>query len=228
MKKILSVVTIWIFIFVALSCNDEGGNHISPANLDFNLSGARAILYSEEGVSSGRSTAGETHLFKIDDSGNITPVLEGIQVLSAHAISWGIIVTILDEAQSDGYRTFYVKADNTFGEIQGTIGKLIGENDNGDVVFSNCAILRKATLRLEDILTTLNAPTVQAMSGNFAIVTDNSVFQILNTVTGMRYNVGGCNGPRIVAMDATHSLLDDCQNAIVIDMTTGQRIEGDI
>jgi hypothetical protein len=225
MKRILLFLTIWI---LTLSCKDEGGDDVNPMNLNFDLSGARAILYSDEGVSSGRSKAGETHVFKIDDSGNITPVLEGIQVLSAHAISWGIIVTIYDDAESDGYRTFYAKSDNTFGEIEGSIGKLIGENDDGDVVFSNCAILRKATLTLEEMETTLTSPTAQAMSGNFAIVTDNSVFQIHNTVTGRRYNVRGCNGPRIVAMDPTRSLLDDCQNAIIIDMTTGQRIEGDI
>jgi hypothetical protein len=223
--------TLTLFVILSftgiISCDDDSVMDDNPADLEpvFNLSGAKAILHSETGISSGRSKAGETYLFKIDDNGAITPIVEGIEVVSVDAVSWGIIVTINDTAT---FRTFYVKTDNTSGELEGTLGDFIGENQNGDVVFSNARILRKSDLTLEEIQTTLASPRVQAMSGNFAVLTDDSIYQIFDTVSGIRYNVMGCNGPLIVAMDDTRCLVDDCQGKIIIDLTAGERTEGDI
>ncbi|WP_155893565.1 hypothetical protein [Cystobacter fuscus] len=222
MKKTLA--SLLVLSAVVISCSDEGSG---SKDLTFNLKGAKALLYSQQGISSGRSKAAESNLFKIEANGDVTPVLEGSEVVSVNAISWGMIVTTRATG-TDDLRTFYVKPDNTSGELPADIGRFIGENDNGDVVFVTSTVLRKSTLTLEPIQTTLTRPLVDTMSGNFVIISDRSIHQILNTVDGVRYNVMSCNGPHVMALDATHAVIDDCQPKTVIDMATGERTEGDV
>src|SRR5690242_3825893 len=173
---------------VVISCSDEGSG---SKDLTFNLKGAKALLYSQQGISSGRSKAAESNLFKIEANGDVTPVLEGSEVVRVNAISWGMIVTTRATG-TDDLRTFYVKPDNTSGELPADIGRFIGGNDNGDVVFVTSTVLRKSTLTLEPIQTTLTRPLVDTLSGNFVIISDRSIHQILNTVDGVRYNVMSC------------------------------------
>jgi hypothetical protein len=105
----------------------------------------------------------------------------------------------------------------------------MGENENGDLIFRDVSVFRKSTLTIEKIQTTLSNPTVQSLSGNLAVIRDNSIYQIYNTVTNVRYNIAGCNGPRMISFSGSDiALVDDCSNKILIDMSTGERSAADI
>jgi hypothetical protein len=192
--------------------------------VSFDLTGAKAILFSQEDVVVDNTTS---NIYKIDDQGNVSSVIENAKVVFARPFSEGVYV-VVDDPSQDALRNFYVRLDNTFIELQENVGNFKGENDNGDLVFTDVSVFRKSTLKIEKMQTTLDMPTIQSLSGNLAIIRDNSTFQIYNTVNGIRYNIAGCNGPRMVAFNNDKALLDDCSNKMLFDMTTGERAAGEI
>ena len=211
----------------ALSCSKDDDPKV--INVEFDLTGAQAILLSEEGTTvDGGTSATESYLFKIASDGSIAPVVEGAKVVFARTISSGVFLTI-DDPGSENLRNFYVNMDNTYTEIDENIGTFMGENENGDLIFQDVSVFRKSTLKIEKIQTTLSDPRVQSLSGNLAVIHDNSIYQIYNTVTNVRYNIAGCNGPRMISFSGSDmALVDDCSNKILINMSTGERSEANI
>lgn len=216
-QKSLILLSI-IFFNILISCDDAE----ELKEMKFNVVGAKAILYSQEQNPSGRVATSVSNVFKIDDQGNVTSILDDVEITFIKTLSDGLFIV------TNECRKFYVRLDNTFTEISENIGDYKGENLNGDLIFSDASILRKSTLQVEKIQTTLTSPRVQSLSQNFAIISDNSIYQIFNTVSGIRYNIAGCNGPRMIALNQSVALVDDCQNQIVFNMTNGNRSDGDI
>lgn len=225
MKKVFIAVFLLICAFVFQSCDTENDPKVEiKPNINFDLAGAKAIILkksTEHG--NGRITNSENaNLFKVDASGKISSVIDSINIAFARAFSEGLFVVTSDQ------RKFYVKLDNSYTEVQDEIGDYKGENEQGDLIFSDVSVLRANPFTLDKLQTTLESPIVQSISGNLAIITDNSTFQIFNTVTNIRYNINGCNGPRMEAFDNEKALIDDCQNKALIDMNTGARTAADI
>ena len=212
-------LTIILGVLVILSCDD---NSDTTKKIEFNVLGAKAILYSEDGDPNGRVSSSSTYIFKIDEQGNLTSIADDIVIIYVKTFSEGLFVVTSDE------RKFYVRLDNSYEEITSNVGNYKGENLEGDLIFDNATILRKSTLQVETINSTLTNPRIQSVSGNFAVLTDNSIFQILNTVTGVRYNIAGCNGPRVIAINTTTALINDCDSKVIMNMANGIRTAGQI
>lgn len=226
MKINLILITLLVIILLN-SCNsDEEAGPSTPVKFD--LADAKAILfrspYSEKGTSSNGRTAssGSSNLFKIDSEGKVSSIIDSVDIELARTFSEGLYV------ETTGGRKFYVKLDNTFVEIKENVGNLVGANDNGDLVFSDVSILRSTSITVEKLQTSLDYPLVQFISGNLAVIRDENIYQIYDTVTKLRYNIGGCNGPGMVSIDNNKALIKDCQNKILIDMSTGERFDADI
>ncbi len=225
MKKIiigLLVTTVLFFV----SCDSEDNKLTNQVNINFDLSDAQAVLLQEAASPKRRTANNEnTNLFKIDSDGNISPLIDNVTVTFVRTFSQGLYVEISDE-QTFNLRRFYVRLDNSHFEIEEEIGIYKGENEDGDLIFSDLSILRANTVTVDKLQTTLDAPTVQSISGNLAVITGNSVFQVFNTVTNLRYNVQGCNGPRMEAFSGSlKAIIDDCSNQILLDMSNGNRTE---
>ena len=232
MKNFVFINCLMIVTFF-VSCDSEDAepdtplNPDTPVNINFDLSDAQAIVFQEAGAANGRTATSEsTNLFKVDSDGNVSSVIDSIEVTLARTFSQGLYVEISD-GQTLNIRRFYVLLDNSYEEIEDEIGgKYKGENENGDLIFSDVSILRANSLAVEKLQTTLDFPTVQSISGNLAIIRDNAIFQIFNTVTNIRYNVNGCNGPRIEAFNgSSKAIINDCSDEILIDMNDGSRTE---
>ena len=99
----------------------------------------------------------------------------------------------------------------------------IGENTDGDIIFSDLTIFRADTSKLEPLNTALVNPYPLFMSGNFLIITDGNIYQVFDSKTNLRYNIANCNGPRAVALSETKILIDDCSNDKVMDISDGTR-----
>lgn len=225
MKKTFTAVILFISLLIIQSCSkDEDPAADKKPNIDFNLTGAKAIIIKDpSGVIGGRiANSEETNLFKVDEKGSISPVIDSVKISFVRTFSEGLFVITSDS------RKFYVKLDNSYKEIKDNIGDYKGVNENGDLIFSDVSVLRANTLTVDKIQTTLKLPRVQSISGNLAIITDNSTFQIFNTVTNIRYNVQGCNGPRMEAFNNDKALINDCQDKALINMNSGERVKADI
>ncbi|WP_436517401.1 hypothetical protein [Ekhidna sp. To15] len=225
MDKIKNLTFIHLLIAtVLIGCSSEDPLPETPINFD--LFDARAIVFKQ--ASSDDSNI-NGNLFKVDNSGKISAVIDSATVTFARTFSKGLYVEIREDGAPD-VRRFYVYHNSSYLEIEDEInGEYKGENENGDLIFSDVSILRASSLEIDKLETTLDFPTVQSLSGNLAIITDNSVFQIFNTVSNVRYNVNGCNGPRMEAFpESTMAILDDCSNQILIDISNGNRTVADI
>ena len=228
-SKIIVSLNFIFLILTLISCESPESEPEKETNIKFDLSNAKAILIQDNSSSNGRTiNNNDGNLFKIDDQGNISSVIDSVKVTFVRAFSQGLYVELVDERESI-IRKFYVELDNSFTEIQDEIGLYKGENENGDLIFSDVSILRANSITVEKLQTTLDFPTVQSVSGNLAIITDNSIFQIFNTVTNARYNVNGCNGPRIQSFEGgSKAIIDDCSSQILIDMSNGERTESEL
>lgn len=225
MKKFKFFVLSIFVLFFALSCeNDKDQNQDDSQEAEqienaLNFSNPKAILLK----STSSTSKGETELFKlfqIDENGNIRTFLEDFTVKSVTCFSKGLLI------QLSNNNVYCLYVDNTYFKLPDDFdARFKGENENGDLIFSDLSVIRNNGLNVQKIQSSLNNPYIQSISGNFAIVGSSNVFQILNTVTGERYNVNNCNGPRMVALNKTKALIDDCQGSALIDMTSGSRTE---
>ena len=176
MKNFVFINCLLIVTFF-VSCDSEDAepdtplNPDTPVNINFDLSDAQAIVFQEAGAANGRTATSEsTNLFKVDSDGNVSSVIDSIEVTLARTFSQGLYVEISD-GQTSNIRRFYVLLDNSYEEIEDEIGgEYKGENENGDLIFSDVSILRANSLAVEKLQTTLDFPTVQSISGNLAII----------------------------------------------------------
>lgn len=187
---------------------------------EFNLDGAVAVLFNEEG-STGSSSGPKSNLFKLNAQGAIEAAIENVEIDRVETLKGGIFVVT-----STG-RKFYVGMNNDEIEITAN-GDYKGQNNNGDLIFSDGSIFNTSDGTTEQLQTTLDQPRIQSLSGNFAVVTDNSIYQIFNTIDGKRYNINGCNGPAILALSDTKAIVDDCQPQWIINMNDGTRQDSEL
>lgn len=230
MKKFNFFVLSFLVLFFAISCEsdkagDNNNNDKEKEQIEnsLNFTNPKAILLKTLSSPSKESIKGETELFKlfqIDETGSVTPFLGDITVKNVTCFSKGLLI------QLSNNNIYCLYVDNTYFKLPDNFDATFkGENENGDLIFSDLSVIRNGGFSVQKIQSSLNYPYIQPLSGNFAIVKGESVFQILNTVSGERYNVNGCNGPRMVALSKTKALIDDCQGSALIDMASGQRTE---
>lgn len=193
---------------------------ITPA---FILDSAQAYVTTREVITTAtinpkvRATV-TTNFFKITTN-ELEPASTNAEVSSFRSLSGGIYIELSDN------RKFFVKSsDNSATQIE-TSGSFISQNSDGDLFFSDASIFRTSASTLESLNTTLDSTIVQSFSGNFAVIhnSDNSIFQIFDTVNNYRYNIQGCNGPGIVALSTSKALIDDCSSNALINITDGTR-----
>ncbi len=208
--------------------NNNNENNNEKTELKVQFSNPQALLLKKSTL---RSSSGEntTTLFQLDDKGNVSPVIEGISINEATPFSGGVVISLYD----NGYNIeqYIIYLDNTYWKLpDGFSSKFIGENEDGDLIFADASIVRKGAKKLEKLQTAIDSPRVQSMSGNFVVLEGGhgSIYQILNTANNVRYNIFGCNGPRIVALNKEKALINDCQENALIDMNTGVRSKADI
>lgn len=225
MKKFKLFALSFLVLLFAISCeSDKSADDNSEELIEnsLNFSNPKAILLKNTSTSK-ESVKGEEKLFKlfqVDENGNITTLLEGITVKNVTCFSKGLLIQL----SNDNFYCLYV--DNTYFKLPDDFdARFKGENENGDLIFSDLSVIRNSSLTVQKIQSSLNNPYVQSISGNFAIVGSQTTFQILNTVSGERFNVNNCNGPRMVALNKTKALIDDCQGSALFDMASGQRTE---
>lgn len=228
MNRLLGILLLSGILIQGCKSNDNEPSPAPPFTLDFNLSGAQAVVFQKPKINGRTTDTEDANLFKVDKDGNITPIIDSATVVFAKAFSQGVYIEIDDEREQRR-RRFHVLLNNSFKEITEELGTYKGENENGDLIFSDVSILRASTVTVDKLQTTLTSPTIQSISGNLAIITDNSIYQIFNTASNVRYNINGCNGPRMEAfVGSTKALVDDCSGNILIDLSNGNRSKADI
>ena len=217
-----------MFALLFFSCKKENNNETAKV-FNPHFSNPQAILLQIKDApknaskSSVSTVAGTANLFQLDGGGNISPIVDSVNVTNVVSFSNGLILTL------DNNDRYIVYLDNTFFKLPSSFeADLKGENENGDLVFSDVSIIRRFSQEITKLQTTLTNPSVQSMSGNFAIIHGGSVFQIFNTVTNERYNVNDCNGPVMVALNKYKALINDCQGNALITMANGQRVNADV
>ena len=224
------ILAFFLVVAVFSGCENTTNGDQSFLTPSFDLTDAVAIAKSaEEGgsASSVRASSSSTQdLFRVDSSGNILTASENVSINSFALYGDKVLVgaTLLTEDENPVGTAVYflVNSDGSYEQID-TGAMPVGANDLGNLVFPNASIYDMTTGEMTELNTTLTGPGVQSMSGNFAIITDHSIFQIIDTVTSKRYNIRGCNGPRLVALNASIAFVEDCSNDVLIDMTTGTR-----
>ena len=230
MKKI--VLKFGLFIALGLtvtifnSCEKDknGKDENENTELKINFSNPQAVFLknsssfkSSKSNNLKKSELGDgATLFQLSENGDVLPVVEGAVVTSVKPFSYGLFVTVKNEC-------YIIYFDNTYIKLSTDYIEFIGENEDGDLIFSDVSMIKKGSTELKEMQTALTNPRVQSMSGNFAVIVGNGIFQIYNTVDGERYNINGCNGPRIVALNKEKALINDCQENGLIDIKTGIR-----
>ena len=186
------------------------------------ITGAAAIAFADARTAIGDIGSG---LYRITTSGEVQDALVNATATSARVLGGNLLLEVESGLFAFGAPRYYVASVlGTVAEVD-TISTPAGQNERGDIVFEDASILRAASGTLEQLNTTLNAPRVSDVSGNFAILDDDSIAQVFDTVTGARYNVARCNGPDVVALSSTVALVNDCSTNSIVDMQTGDRTD---
>lgn len=230
MKNLCFVVWSFFVLLLSTSCgndksvdDNDDNTELEQIENSLNFLNPKAILLKSTSSllkGSGNGDEGLFRLFQIDEKGVISEFLKEITVKSVLGFSKGVLIKL-----SNG-NAYCLYVDNTFFKLPVDFDATYkGENENGDLIFSDLSVIRSNGFSVQKIASSLNNPSIQSMSGNFAIVRSETVFQIMNTVSGERFNVNDCNGPRMVALSKTKALIDDCQGKALIDMATGLRTE---
>ncbi|PWJ41099.1 hypothetical protein [Sediminitomix flava] len=220
--KNLALISFLLLTAFFTSCDLlESSEDDVQLDLEFDLSGAQAIML-QNSSSNGRVSGTTTNLFKVDTEGNVSPVVDDVSVYLVRTLPKGLYIEIY---VGSNRKRFYALFDNSFTEIKEKVGNyFLGANENGDLVFSDFSIFRFDSKTIEKPQTTLSDPSVQSLSRNLAVITDYSIFQVFNTVSNVRYNIQGCNGPQVEAfMGNEKALVNDCTNEAIMDMTDGSR-----
>lgn len=216
--------------------DDKSDDEPEPVVLtpSFDLTDAVAIAKSvadePSEASVNTSSGGTPELFRIDSSGSIHSASENVSIVDFAIYGDSIFVSaqlLYEDGTSGDSAYFLVISDGSYQELE-VPGMPVGENEIGNLVFQDASVYNPATGTLTELTTTLDEPGVQSMSGNFAVIGDDSIFQAFDTATSYRYNIAGCNGPSLVALDQSTALVDDCGGDTLIDMTTGSRSSAEI
>ncbi|RAU83047.1 hypothetical protein [Pontibacter arcticus] len=212
--------------FLLIACEKED----AASKMKIKFSDPQAIIYKEAGANSTASNSTTTNasqaddaskLFQIDKQGNVTAVIEGVDVSLVYPFSDGLIIYL-----SSG-EIYSVYLDNSYLQLPSNVGDFSGENDNGDLFFSNGYFLRKSSHAIEKVQTTLTMPYIQYVTGNFAILSGDNITQAFNTVSNERFNIGNCSS-QLVALSRERALVKGCEGTSVMDMKTGSKSEADI
>jgi len=210
-----------ILAFLAAITVFSGCDKDKDPKFKVNFSNSQALLLKNKKQKSNSSN--ETTLFQIDEKGNVVPVIDGVTVNYVKTFSYGAYIEV------NNGKKYIIYLDNTYIKLPDNVN-FVGENEEGDLIFSDVSMIKKGTTELKKMQTALNNPRIQSMSGNFAVIIDYNagITQIYNTVGGERYNIMSCNGPRIVALNKERALINDCQENALIDIKTGIRSISDV
>ena len=211
-RNFYQLICLLLILAVFGSCRKDDNN------FKVNFSNPQAFLLKKRGNSKSDSSD-KTTLFQVDANGNITPLIEGITVEEAIPFSNGIIIRL-----SNGNR-YIIYLDNTYWKLEDFWAEFVGETEDGDLLFSDVSIIRKGAQTISKLQTSLSSPYVRYLSGNFAIIESNNLYQIFNTVNNQRYNV---NVNTVVALNKEKALISDTDGMVVINMNTGIRSPADI
>jgi len=131
-----------------------------------------------------------TTFYIANAKGGIMPVIENFEVKDVRVTRNGIYV-LTNYLDNHDPIAFFVKYDNTWVQLK-EVDTFIGEDDNGNIVFQNQAILNTQNLQVDRSLVS-EFTFVESVSGNLSIRTSNggrpgfSSSYFLNHVT----NYGG-------------------------------------
>ncbi len=223
-KSLLSLLCCLQFLFSA--CEKED----AASKMKLSFSDPQAILFnnvSKGGTSTNSTTATFSQaaeagsLFQIDKQGNVTPVVEGVEISLVKPFSKGAVVYLATG------EIFCLYLDNTSLQLPSDVDEFKGENENGDLIFAKGYIVRKAGQKIEKIQSTLPQTYVQYTSGNFAVINGGSVMQAFNTVSNERFNIG-CNA-FLLALNQEQGLVQECSaGTSILNMKTGSKSQAEI
>ena len=115
--------------------------------LKVQFSNPQAILLKHSSASQNAKSRASTNengttLFQIDGNGNVVPVIEGVTILQVKPFSYGLFVLI----ESNQWKSYIIFLDNTYIELPERYCYLyhfVGENDEGDLIFSDVYMIKK-------------------------------------------------------------------------------------
>jgi len=260
MKRLFSLA---LLLFTLLqSCKQDElavtpDKRVSPAAVDIK-SAVKQMNFLEDGLGvkaillkpvDNDINTNLTTLFYADAKGRIAPIIENFEVKDVRVTTNGIYVLT-----NYGSTAFFVKYDHSWVELKdigvgthernpdGTITNVfVGEDDNGNIVFRNNAILNTQTLKM-DLSRTPNLGTVESISGNLGfnieyyrsgglidleVVNHYEPYQrhakFFNVLQGTklngRFNIASFKGTNFALIPNWDQL--DSDKAMLIDMETG-------
>ncbi|MBT1690224.1 hypothetical protein [Dawidia soli] len=134
----------------------------------------------------------------------------------------GLFVSLYQKAtESNVY--YIVELDNSATRYEGWLQPFVGENEQGDLIFADGMVFRRATRELAKISEKNASLRVVSVSGNFATVRRGADFWVIDTLSGEERPIQNCNGPSIVALDESKVFVDDCSEADLLLFASGER-----
>jgi hypothetical protein len=204
-----------VLLLSILACCSEDDK---KQELTVDISGAEAFAFFDANKSAGgriKQTPQENEiLFKIDADGNITPASEGVAIGWVRTIRDGVLLyAIVENGVAPVW--YVVNRNNEMYKFDRNMGEYVGENDEGDLIFADGTIFRRSTQTLDKIQSSFDYFTVQAVSGNFAIIISfrpTITRQVVHTVSGVRRNL--CDvSYQIIAIDNDKVFVGDCNRS---------------
>lgn len=232
LKKILvSTICIALAACGGGGSSDNGGNGgNNTPQLQFTNLDAASSMTTVSSTSTQQNVLTE-NLLGYDDTG-AEYELSNVKVDQYQALSNGIYVDVTEEhsrtyidenggSQTESISTpakYFVQLNGTYNPIK-TDGNFIGQNEDDTLIFSNVDTFDTKKLKLISLNSGLENPTVQFLTGNFALIYGESSgsyqYQLLDTISSLRYNVENSN---IAAISSTKLLM---VGKGIFDMTDG-------
>ena len=245
MKKLFTIFTLFAFATLQ-SCTqediapDSNTPAISAAGVNlahvvaglkenFVMGSAKAILVKP---ADNNPNTNLTTLYFADAQGRIAPLIENFEVRDVRVTTNGIYVLTNYAATA-----FFIKPDNSWVELKNVgieaEGKdaFKGENDNGDLVFANGAILNTTSLVVNRSQVLPAGSYIATSSGNLSVVVDaNNNRSVKNTVTNVEHPIYSCQGVTpgwgitLASVNNNNmALISNCYNTSyeMLDMKTG-------
>jgi len=221
MKKLFTSVAFCAFVLFQ-SCTKEEltpqepiatmpvniANVVAAMKENFVLSGAKAILTTP---ADNDPSTNLTTLYMADAQGRIAPIIDNFEVKDVRVTTNGIYVLT-----NYGTTAFFVKFDNSWLELK-EVGTYKGENDNGDLVFSNLAILNTKTLTVDRSQVLPATSYVHVNSGNLSLIVNANGNRLVNHVTRKGYDLPDC-----ISKNENMASYNNNKMAIIGDCSAGE------
>jgi hypothetical protein len=221
----LYYILLILFTSILVGCNSGGSDGNTNSSLSFNVSNAESLTLGDKDQT--RSLNSSAFSINYDDQ------MEGMssaKILDLKIFGNEVFVNVSstneDGTSNDISGIYVVQRDNSYLKLP-VDSMPINQTESGMILFPDGHIYNPQTQITEKIDTGLSNYYISSASGNFALTSgyigENPTTQLLDTDSGLRYNVANCNGPDFVALSLTKAIVDDCNSNQLIDMTTGER-----